>query len=85
MAYTVEISPAAKRQIRKLDRPVQGRIIRRLEELQSDPRPPDVEKLEGGENDYRVRVGEYRIVYEIRDKTLLVLVLKVGHRREIYR
>jgi len=85
LAYSVELAPAAKRQVRKLDRSIQGRIIRRLEALGKDPRPPGVEKLEGNENTYRVRVGEYRIVYEIRDKILVILVLKVGHRREIYR
>lgn len=85
MAYAVEITPAAKRQIRKLERPVQERIVRRLDALADDPRPPGVEKLEGDQTIYRVRVGEYRIVYEIRDKVLVVLVLKVGHRREVYR
>jgi mRNA interferase RelE/StbE len=85
LAYSVEIAPAAKRQIGKLDRPVQGRIVRRLEALGKDPRPPGVEKLEGDESLYRVRVGEYRIVYEIRDKILVVLVLKVGHRKEVHR
>jgi mRNA interferase RelE/StbE len=85
LAYSVEIAPAAKRQIGKLDRPIQGRIVRRLEALGKDPRPPGVEKLEGDESLYRVRVGEYRIVYEIRDKILVVLVLKVGHRKGVYR
>ena len=79
MAYSVELAPAAKRQVRKLDRAIQERIIRRIEELGKDPRPPGVE------NTYRVRLGEYRIVYEIQDKILVVLVLKVGHRKEVYR
>jgi len=85
LAYSVELAPAAKRQMRKLDRAIQERIIRRLEALGKDPRPPGVEKLEGVESTYRVRLGEYRIVYEIQDKILVVLVLKVGHRKEVYR
>jgi len=85
LAYSVELAPAAKRQVRKLDRAIQERIIRRIEELGKDPRPPGVEKLEGVERIYRVRLGEYRIVYEIQDKILVVLVLKVGHRKEVYR
>jgi mRNA interferase RelE/StbE len=83
--YTVQLAPAAKRQLRKLDRSIQERVVRRLEKLEKDPRPPGVEKLEGDESTYRIRMGEYRIVYEIQDKVLVVLVLKVGHRREIYR
>ena len=85
MAYSVELAPAAKRQVRKLDRAIQERVIRRLEALGKDPRPHGVEKLEGVESTYRVRLGEYRIVYEIQDKILVVLVLKVGHRKEVYR
>ena len=85
MPYTVQLAPAAKRQLRKLDRSIQERVVRRLEKLEKDPRPPGVEKMEGDESTYRIRMGEYRIVYEIRDKVLVVLVLKVGHRREIYR
>jgi mRNA interferase RelE/StbE len=83
--YTVQLAPAAKRQLRKLDRSIQERVVRRLEKLEKDSRPPGVEKMEGEEGTYRIRMGEYRIVYEIRDKVLVVLVLKVGHRREIYR
>lgn len=64
---------------------VQERIIERLEELELDPRPLGVKKLSGIDNLYRLRVGEYRIVYEIQDAVLLVLVVAVGHRREIYR
>ena len=85
MSYTVQLAPAAKRQLRKLDRSIQERVVRRLDKLEKDPRPPGVEKMEGDESTYRIRLGEYRIVYEIRDKVLVVLVLKVGHRREIYR
>lgn len=85
MSYTVQLAPAAKRQLRKLDRSIQERVVRGLDKLEKDPRPPGVEKMEGDESTYRIRMGEYRIVYEIRDKVLVVLVLKVGHRREIYR
>jgi mRNA interferase RelE/StbE len=85
MTYTVEIRPAAERQIKKLTTVVQERIIERLEELELDPRPLGVKKLSGIDNLYRLRVGEYRIVYEIQDAVLLVLVVAVAHRREIYR
>jgi mRNA interferase RelE/StbE len=85
MTYTVEIRPAAERQIKKLTTVVQERIIARLEELELDPRPLGVKKLSGVDNLYRLRVGEYRIVYEIQDAVLFVVVVAVGHRREIYR
>ena len=86
MSYSVRISPAASREIRKLDRPVQKRIIDKLDELERDPRPNGIEKLSGSDEPrYRVRVGDYRIIYRIDDKILTVLVLKIGDRKEIYR
>ena len=85
MTYTVEVAPAAGRQIRKLDRETQRRVLACLEGLSEEPRSKDSVKLQAAEDLYRVRVGDYRIIYEISDRQLLVLVLKVGHRREIYR
>jgi mRNA interferase RelE/StbE len=82
----VRISPAADREIRKLDRLVQRRILKKLDGLMMDPRPNGVEKLTGSDVPrYRVRVGDYRIVYRIDDQVLTVLVLNVGDRKEIYR
>ena len=60
------------------------RIIERVEELASNPRPAGIKKLVSEDNLYRVRVGEYRAVYQIRDRELIVLIVKVGHRREVY-
>jgi len=76
MSYQVEITPAAQRQIKKLPLDVQQRIIERLEALAVEPRPPRVVKLEGEESLYRVRVGDYRIVYKIEDDILLILIVK---------
>ena len=61
-----------------------ARILQRLEALREEPRPPQCEKLSGQER-YRVRQGVYRIIYEIMDEVLVVTVVKVGHRREVYR
>lgn len=83
-SYTYEISPAAARQIRKLARPVQERIAVRLRRLMEDPRPKDALKLAGQEGLYRIRVGDYRIVYRIVDDALLVVIVRVGHRGEVY-
>lgn len=61
------------------------RLIRRIELLGEDPRPAGCQKLAGGADRYRVRQGQYRIAYEIRDDELVVLVVKLGHRRDVYR
>jgi mRNA interferase RelE/StbE len=83
--YRIELAPAASRQLRKLDLAARRRIQVAIELLADDPRPPGAKKLAGGEGEWRVRTGDYRVVYEIRDQVLLVLVVAVGHRREIYR
>lgn len=85
MAYQVIIKPAARRDIKKIARPDQIRVIRRLESLSENPRSPGTKKLRGAEDLFRVREGNYRIIYQIQDELLVVLVVKVGHRREIYR
>lgn len=85
MTYRVTVAPAAARQLRKLDPPVRRRIQAVLELLSVNPRPPSATQLVGGTGEWRVRTGDYRVVYEIADAELLVLVLRAGHRREIYR
>jgi mRNA interferase RelE/StbE len=85
MLYEIEFTPAAGRQIKKLPVSDQKRIISRVENLAANPRPGRVKKLEGKENLYRLPAAEYRIIYQIQDKNLLVLVVKIGHRREVYR
>lgn len=85
MTYRITLAPSASRQLRKFDPQVRRRIQAALELLSSDPRPPAATQLVGGGGEWRVRTGDYRIVYEIEDDELLVLVLPVGHRREIYR
>jgi mRNA interferase RelE/StbE len=64
---------------------VQERIVGRIEELAAEPRPRGAVKLQGEDDLYRIRVGDYRVVYTIRDEELIVLVLRVGHRRDVYR
>lgn len=83
--YRIEVAPAAVRQLRKLDPHARRRVQAAVELLATEPRPPGAKKLVGGEGEWRVRTGDYRIVYEIHDEVLRVLVLAVGHRREIYR
>ncbi|RCJ40923.1 addiction module toxin RelE [Nostoc minutum NIES-26] len=85
MSYQVEIAPAAVRQIKKLTPDIQQQVVQRLEELALEPRPDGVVKLSGSNSLYRVRLGAYRIIYQIQDNLLLVTVVKVGHRRDVYR
>ena len=84
MTYRVEVAPAAVRQLRKLDRAAQRRVQAAIELLATEPRPSGARKLVGGAGEWRARTGDYRIVYEIHDNVLLVLVIAVGRRREIY-
>jgi mRNA interferase RelE/StbE len=84
MTYRIQLAPAAVRQLRKLDPTARRRIQAAIELLADQPRPSGAKKLVGGDGEWRVRTGDYRIVYEIRDEVLLVLVVAVGHRRDIY-
>lgn len=84
MTYRIEVTPAAARQLRKLDPQARRRVQAAVELLAEEPRPAGAKKLVGG-GDWRVRTGDYRIVFEIQDQVLLVLVFAVGHRRDIYR
>ncbi len=84
MTYRVEFAPSAVRQLRKLDRIAQRRVQAAIELLAGEPRPSGAKKLVGGNGEWRVRTGDYRIVYEIHDNVLVVLVIAVGHRRGIY-
>ena len=85
MPYRVIIAPKAERQMVKLSKEVLDRLDPKILARAETPRPQGVEKLTNEERLYRVRVGDYRIVYEIRDDAGLVKVTKVGHRREVYR
>ncbi len=84
MTYEVRLPPAAVRQLRKLDPPGRRRVQAAIDLLAEDPRPPGARQLVGGAGEWRVRTGDFRIIYDIRNGELLVLVVKVGHRRDVY-
>ncbi|HNT33436.1 MAG TPA: type II toxin-antitoxin system RelE/ParE family toxin [bacterium] len=85
MKYCIEFAKSAERQLGKLPTSIQIRLVKKIESLGSDPRPQRVEKLIGREHGYRIRVGDYRVLYRVEDDVLTVLVVAVGHRREVYR
>lgn len=84
MTYRIEIAPAALRQLRKLDPAARRRVQAAIELLAEQPRPSGAKKLTGGDGEWRVRTGDYRIIYEIQDQVLLLLLVAIGHRREVY-
>lgn len=82
-AYRIELRPAAVRALRKLDRQVRRRIQGAIALLAQDPRPPGARALQGRPG-LRVRVGDYRIIYTVQDDVLVVVVVRLGHRRDVY-
>lgn len=87
MPYAIRLTPAAKRQLRRfvMDPYFRERLVLRIDGLADDPRPDGCKKLAGHDNRYRIRVGDLRIVYQVDDDQAGVLVLVIGHRRDVYR
>ncbi len=85
MGYSILLAPPAERQLRAFAPAVQKRLVKRMKTLRHNPRPQDVKKLAGEDDLYRIREGDYRIIYSIQDKELIVLVVKIGDRKEVYR
>ncbi len=83
--YTIEFSSAAARQFRRLAAETRARISPHIDALAENPRPIGGAKLKGEARGYRLRIGNYRILYEVDDKRRAVLVVAVGHRRKVYR
>jgi mRNA interferase RelE/StbE len=83
--HQVQVLPTAQRSLLKLPAKIRVRVVDAIRSLQANPRPAACRKLAGNADFYRIRVADYRVLYEIRDRVLLVLVIKVGHRQEVYR
>jgi mRNA interferase RelE/StbE len=84
VTYAVDLGPVRK-DLRALDDKTRRRVLRAVMTLEANPRPPGAKKLRGESDLWRVRVGDYRILYSIEEARLVVLVVKIGHRREVYR
>ena len=82
MTYRVELAPAPQRDVRRLPREVQARLATPIQALAENPRPAEVRKLRGEERTWRIRVGPYRVDYDIHDARALVVILKVARRTE---
>jgi mRNA interferase RelE/StbE len=83
-SYNVVLSSSAEKELKKLPSQLVARIFLRLENLTSNPRPPGCRMLQGGDREWRIRVGDYRVVYTIDDPKLLVDVTRIRHRSEVY-
>jgi mRNA interferase RelE/StbE len=85
MSYTIEFTASAARELRALEHAIQRRIATHIDSLANAPIPPGSKKLQGEPGLYRIRVGDYRILYRVDGKRVTILIVKVGHRRDVYR
>lgn len=88
MIYRVEFKPAARREIKKLPRRAQETVVAKAESLAGNPLPSGVKKLQDstlGSNLLRVSAGDYRIIYQIQENALIVLIVRIGNRRDVYK
>ena len=83
MTYLVQFTAGAVRQIKRIPRPVQSRVLDAIADLGGQPRPRGSRKIAGEEVAWRIRVSDYRVIYEILDTSLTVTVVRAGHRREV--
>ena len=84
-SYRIEVTATAERQIRKLPRSDQVRVVRVIQTLAVDPRPAGCRKLSGHDDVFRVRVGRYGVLYSIEDRRLIIIVLEIGDRKDVQR
>ncbi|MBN2023911.1 MAG: type II toxin-antitoxin system RelE/ParE family toxin [Pirellulales bacterium] len=85
MTYRIEVKPSAADALTKIPRPHRQRIARKIDQLANNPRPRGAILLEGPSSLYRIRVGDYRVIYQIQDAALVVLVVRIGGRGDVYR
>ena len=85
MNYRIEVKKSAAKSLRKIPKADQKRIADRIDSLAENPPTPDTTKVKGNNPFHKVRVGDYRIVYEIHEAVLSILIVKIGHRKDIYK
>jgi len=85
MSYKIVFEKPAEKDFRRLPKDIQQALAHRMSALADNPRPPDSRKLEGADNCYRIRQGDYRLIYTILEDRVVIIVLRVGHRGSVYR
>lgn len=83
--YAVEFERSAKKELDRLDSSIRARVLRKVAALEEDPRPPGATRLAGADDLWRIRIGDYRVVYAIEDDRLVVIVVRVAGRGKVYR
>jgi mRNA interferase RelE/StbE len=84
VSYAIKIKKSAQKSLAKISQPYQSNIIESIRDLSNQPRPPGCKKL-SGRDAWRIRVGDYRVIYEITDFELVILIVHIGHRSEVYK
>jgi mRNA interferase RelE/StbE len=85
LSYRIEVKRSAAKTLKKIPKASRKRIVEKIDSLAESPPNPDTTKMKGNNPFHKVRVGDYRIVYEIQEDVLMILVVKIGHRKDIYR
>ena len=85
MPYSIRFTPRAQRDFTTFDKTVQQRLRRHIDRLAENPFPPGAKKLHAEEPFYRIRVGDYRVIYQVEGRQLVIIVVKIGHRKEVHR
>lgn len=83
--YKIEVAASAEKALKRLPKSILPKLVQAMQQLAADPRPVGCRKLSGYDDIYRIRVQTYRIIYEIHDHLILIKVLKIGHRKDVYR
>lgn len=83
--YSIEFKQSAKKELAQLPRPTAEKVAERIKALADNPRPDGCKKLTGSTYSYRIRINDYRVVYSIIDQCLIIQVIKIGHRKDVYR
>lgn len=83
--FEIQIEKAAEKQLRRIPDPAHDRLVKAILPLAENPRPDGTKKLSGSTNDWRIRVGDYRVLYEIAEEIRIVRIYRVAHRRDVYR
>lgn len=85
MAFKVQYRNTVKKELRELTQPDRLAVIEKIQSLKDDPRPKHSAKLKGSRDLFRIRHGDFRVIYQVQKRVLIVLVIRVGHRREVYK
>lgn len=84
--YTIDFAPRIEQQLNLISKDIKKLIFERIDKLKTDPRPENIEPLQGTDKGlFRIRQGNYRIVYSIQDQKLLILIVRIVHRKEVYK